>query len=196
MYCEFQRMEGYMRKPRTLPRLCADCDREMSLKEMHKRCPTCRKKVLCECGKIKCRDSKTCKACMKLGGPGYGRWNGGKTHHKKGYVMMYHPTHPRGRYVFEHILVMEEHLGRLLEMDETVHHINGVKHDNQLENLELWVKPQPTGIRVEDAVAWAHKILSRYADIGGPDEESHLVSKKLQKGDLHKLVPCLVTSVE
>jgi hypothetical protein len=59
---------------------------------------------------------------------------------------------------------MEEQLGRFLLEGETVHHLNGVKHDNQPENLELWVKPQPAGIRARDAVAWALEILRRYGD--------------------------------
>ena len=57
---------------------------------------------------------------------------------------------------------MEEILGRHLLPDETVHHRNGVRNDNRPENLELWVRPQPTGIRVVDAVAWAREILERY----------------------------------
>jgi hypothetical protein len=64
--------------------------------------------------------------------------------------------------VFEHVIVMEGKLGRLLEADETVRHLNGVKDDNRPENLELWVRPPPSGIRATDAVAWAKEILARY----------------------------------
>jgi len=85
---------------------------------------------------------------------------------KAGYVMIYIPSHPRaknnGGYVFEHILVMEKKLGRYLEEGENVHHLYGVKDDNRIEHLELWVKPQPTGARAEDVLEWAIKIVKRY----------------------------------
>jgi len=82
--------------------------------------------------------------------------------HKAGYIMARVPGHPRagrGMYVFEHILVMEEMLGRYLLPGESVHHRNGVRDDNRPENPELWTRPQPTGIRASDAVAWARHIL-------------------------------------
>ncbi len=70
-------------------------------------------------------------------GPDSPNWKGGRTHHR-GYVSIRKPDHPNARrgYVYEHHLVVEHALGRYLKKgEEVVHHVNGKKSDNQLENL-------------------------------------------------------------
>jgi hypothetical protein len=77
-------------------------------------------------------------------GPKHWAWKGGRYAHAGGYVALYiHPDHPMyvmahnsGR-VLEHRLVMAESLGRPLTRHETVHHVNGDRQDNRLENLQL-----------------------------------------------------------
>lgn len=72
-------------------------------------------------------------------GPNNANWKGGHRFSTEGYIKLYMPEHPHAisNFVYEHRYVMEQHLGRYLSKNEVVHHINGNKADNRLENLML-----------------------------------------------------------
>jgi hypothetical protein len=73
-----------------------------------------------------------------LTGKNHPLWNGGITKHSSGYLKKMDKNHPFTQsdgYVFLHRLIIEQYLNRHLKPEETVHHINGIKDDNRIENL-------------------------------------------------------------
>lgn len=79
-----------------------------------------------------------------------------------GYVMARWKRDGQRFELSQHRVVMEEMLGRPLLPHENVHHKNGIKHDNDPSNLELWTVSQPAGQRVEDKIEWATRFLAEY----------------------------------
>jgi hypothetical protein len=99
-------------------------------------------------------------------------WKGGIKKMKTGYVYEYvkpgsiysimAANGVGNNYIAQHRLVMAKKLKRPLTKDETVHHKNGIKDDNRIENLELWASKHHSGQRVDDQIKWAIEILTKH----------------------------------
>ena len=100
------------------------------------------KKYFCGCGKEINKDTALyrggkCPSCCKKGN--LRSFKNGRAKDGHGYVKIYLPKHPKNncKYVLEHRLVMEKKLGRKLKRHEIIHHLNGIRNDNRVENLML-----------------------------------------------------------
>ena len=112
--------DGYYRKYYGKISRCLYCNKKYFSVDL--------KSFFCSClclGRYRSKDKNPC-------------WRGGKSK-VHGYIIIRATNHPKnnGGYVREHRLIMESVIGRLLRNDEDVHHINGNKADNRIENLQL-----------------------------------------------------------
>ena len=135
-------------------------------------------KCLCECGEIifvrgeslTCGKTKSCgciiKEMSKESIKKAHLANRTESHMENGYIVLHNIDHPNAnsfRHIREHIYIMSKIIKRPLNTKtEFVHHKNGIRSDNRIENLELWTKTHPSGQRVKDMVLFCRDYLEKY----------------------------------
>lgn len=172
-YCSHECWSEAIRLPRAI---CAreDCSVKVRL-PVHKFCSRAcyaksRNRIRLTCALPGCDNTvrqKRTKYCSRTCGAMSRRVAIGATRRaKKGYIEIRVQQGPsgatKGDWTLEHRYVMEQHLGRSLAAHEEIHHKNGARDDNRIENLELWSRSQPSGQRIKDKIAWAIEFLSEY----------------------------------
>lgn len=74
----------------------------------------------------------------------------GRYVNQSGYILVLVPGPGKSRYILEHRLVVEAHLGRKLKDGEVIHHINGIKTDNRLSNLQIMTNSEHTALHAKN----------------------------------------------
>lgn len=134
-----------MNKRKRIKRKCKSCGREIQVKLCDiKRGggKYCSKFCFYKTPQSKQSRRKRSLTCRGINtGESNGMWNGGKSKNGEGYILILQHHHPYAHaygYVLEHRIIMENAIGRFLKPTEIIHHINGIKDDNRIENLQLF----------------------------------------------------------
>ena len=133
-----------------ITRLCKECDKEIYHRIKEGSSGLCRSCAFTGSrhpmyGKIHNRLTKYKMSIAKKGkylGKDSPSWKGGRRLNDSGYVMIYMPNHPNRdkttNYIREHRIVVEGYIGRYLLTTEDVHHIDGNKENNVIDNLMVF----------------------------------------------------------
>ena len=113
------------------------CSNKCRLSRRNK-CKQCGKEFYCVPSRVGKFCSKTCyyESMRGFRGADHPQWKGGRFKRSDGYIIIRNPKE-QTKFVLEHRVVMANHIGRELERTEDVHHINGIRDDNRIENLKL-----------------------------------------------------------